>query len=106
MKEKNYANLVRQIFGTRLLSEDRDLNRNPALADAVEQIVKAAWGPLAPERVAVDLMLEGKDKDELAAYIREHAGELANRYHAMALRYLRQPRQTKQLRPYIRFIDD
>lgn len=106
MDEKQYANLLRQIFGTRILNDDRELNQNPSLAGAVERIIKAVWAPSALEHVAVDLMLEGKDQADLAAYIREHAEELAARYHALTLRYLRQPRQTRQLRPYMQFIDD
>lgn len=106
MKEKHYANLVREIFGSGILNEDREFDQDPAFAQTVEQIVRNAWAPRSLEHIAVDITLEGKNKEDFAAYIRAHAEEIANRYHALAFRYLRQPRQSGQLRPYIRFPED
>lgn len=106
MNEKNYAKLVRQIFGPQILSEDRELNQNQELADTVEQILTDAWASFELEHIAVDVILAGKDKEAFAAYICEHADEIANGYTALALRHLKQPKQSKQLRPYIKFNED
>lgn len=106
MENKNYANFVRHIFGPGILNEDQELNQNQELAHTVDQILEDAWAPRALEHIAIDVILEGKEKEDLAAYIREHADELATRYSALALRYLKHPRQSKQLRPYIKFADD
>ena len=107
MEGKNYANLVRQIFGPQVLSEDQELNQNQELADAVDRLLENAWySPEMEHRFVVDFLLEGKGKAEFEEYIREHADELATHYAALALRYLRHPKHSQQLCPYIKFRED
>ena len=106
MEKKNYANLARRIFGPHILNEDRELNQNREFTDTVDRILNGSWGALALEHIAVDMMLEEKDKADFAEYIMGHAGEIADRYTAMALRRLRYPRQSRQLAPYIQFMED
>ena len=101
MKKKNYAHLVRRIFGPGILGDDREIAGNQALTDAVDRIIGETWANLALERVAVEMMLEGKGEEEFAAYIRANADGIAKGYTARALRHLRQPKQAGKLRPYI-----
>ena len=101
MKKKNYAHLARRIFGPGILCGDGEIAGDQALADAANRIIEETWATLALERVAVEMMLEGKGEDEFAAYIRANADGIAKGYTARALRHLRQPKQAGKLRPYI-----
>lgn len=108
MEEKNYAKLVRSIFGDpHLLRREKELNQNPELADAVDQVLEDTWDPFDMEYIAVnDFILEGKDRDAFAEYIRNHAEELARDYTSKALRKLRHPKLSGQLRPFVEFREE
>ena len=104
MNSKNYAHLLCLVFGGHiLLCNEQEFNQNQELADTVDQILTKAWAPAEPENILVrDFLLEGKGKEEFAEYIRLHAEEMADRYHASALRTLRSPSCAKRLRLYLR----
>ena len=96
--------MLRLIFGGHtLLCNEQELDQNQELADTVDQILTRAWAPADPENILIrDFLLEGKGKEEFAQYIRLHAEEMADRYHASALRTLRSPSSANRLRLYLR----
>lgn len=105
MEGKNYAKLASLIFGDpNVLSDEKELNNNREFADAVESLLEDSWDPFDMEYIAVnDFILQGKDREDFAEYIRNNAENMANQYTAKALRKLRHPKNSGQLRQYIKF---
>ena len=105
---KNYANFIRLIFGEKSIDLDEEtINKNEELAQKTEELLAECWSPQDMHYIAVnDFILEGKTKEEFAEYIRENADKLANYYTAKALRKLRHPKNSGQLKPYIKFRED
>ena len=103
MSQKNYANLVRIIFGEKaVLSDDESLNANKQLAETVEQVMNESFAPSSMEALAINnFILEGKNSDDFVRYVQDNAEALARQYMAKAIRKLRHPRQSRQLRPFV-----
>ncbi len=105
---KNYAELIRVIFGEKsILLDEKSINNNEELASKVEELLDDCWDPFDMQYIAInDYILEGKSREDFAKYIKENAEDLANRYVGKALRKLRHPKQSGQLKQYIKFIEE
>ncbi len=100
MEKKQYATYLRMIFGDPTI--DDALSDNEELAQAVSNILEETWKEDLLEFTAIDaFVLEGKDTDAFAQYIREHADELAKQYMGRSLRALRHPEKAKPLRRFL-----
>ncbi len=104
MYYKNYANFIRVIFGEKSDRLDEEsINLSQELAETVEQQLLELWSPFSLEYAAIDrFILNGKEANDFADYIRMNADHLADLYMSRALRQLRQPECADQLRPYIK----
>ncbi len=105
---KNYAELIRVIFGEKsIILDEESINKNEELASKVEELLEDCWDPFDMQYIAInDFILEGKSREDFAEYIKENAEDLANRYTGKALRKLRHPKQSGQLKQYIKFIEE
>lgn len=105
---KNYAELIRVIFGEKsILLDEESINKNEELASKVEELLEECWDPFDMQYIAInDFVLEGKSEEDFAQYIKENAEDLANRYTGKALRKLRHPKQSGRLKQHIKFIEE
>lgn len=105
---KNYANLIRLIFGEKSVClDEKTINENKELSQKTEELLAECWSPFDMHYIAVnDFILEGKTKEDFAEYIKENADELAKHYTAKALRRLRHPKNSGQLKPYIKLREE
>ena len=103
MDQKNYAFLLRKIFGIRsLLLDDRAINACPELPAVIDEILDETWGPFDMEYIAVhQFLMQGKGEENYARWIRRNARWLARNKMGKALRRLRHPRSSRRLKRFL-----
>ncbi|MBE6789425.1 MAG: hypothetical protein E7539_07195 [Ruminococcaceae bacterium] len=109
MENKNYAALLRVIFGEKsMLVDDEAMNANPKLAEAVEDKMFELLEVLSPlQYISInDFLLEGKSREDFAQYIRDNADDIATQIQAKALRTMRHPKHSKAFREFMVYKDE
>ena len=103
MENKNYANLIRAIFGNKSPFLDEDaINSNTELPDIVFDILNDLWDFDELEYIALDsIIAENKSEKEFSEYIKNHSEDIANLYIGKALRKMRHPQYSKKLQQYL-----
>lgn len=105
MENKNYAYLAHLLFGEkREFANENELNSNERLANYIDETVEELFEPLELEYMSInEFVLEGKTTSDFAEYIRENADDLAARYMGKALKKMRHPSVSKEIRSYVEF---
>ena len=103
MENKNYANLIRAIFGNKSPFLDEDaINSNTELPDIIFDILNDLWDFDELEYIALDsIIAEKKSEKEFSDYIKNHSEDIANLYIGKALRKMRHPQYSKKLQQYL-----
>lgn len=103
MENKNYANLIRAIFGNKSPFLDEDaINSNTELPDIIFDILNDLWDFDELEYIALDsIIAENKSEKEFSEYIKNHSEDIANLYIGKALRKMRHPQYSKKLQQYL-----
>lgn len=109
MGKKSYATLMCAIYGTDALYRedgtfrDKEIDSNEDLIDEVDEIMEETFGIGSLEYCSLrDFLMERKNVDAFAQYLRDNADEIANRFTAKALRKMRHPRVCKRLAKYLK----
>ena len=105
MENKNYAYLAHCIFGEKSeFANENELNSNGKFANYIDKTVIELFEPLELEYMSInEFVLEGKTASDFAEYIRENADTIAAQYMGKALRKMRHPSVSKEIREFVEF---
>lgn len=107
--KRDYAKLVCTVIGEKSILIDHDaMNADEELGQAVEEMLEELreneFDPWDLHYTAIaDFLMEGKKEEEFAEYIRSQADELAKAYTSKALRKLRHPKNSRELKDFLRY---